>query len=80
VSGVSICVDDGRPPYSFVMIRGAATVSQDAHELREWATMLGGRYMGPDRAEEFGTRNGVPGELLLRLRMSKVVAHRDPAG
>jgi hypothetical protein len=30
--------------------------------------------MGEDRAEEFGKRNGVPGELLVRVRIEKVVA------
>jgi hypothetical protein len=30
--------------------------------------------MGQDRAEEFGERNGVPGELLVRLRIGKVVS------
>jgi hypothetical protein len=27
------------------------------------------------RADEFGTRNGVPGELLVRIRVEKVVAY-----
>jgi hypothetical protein len=31
--------------------------------------------MGEDRAEEFGTRNGVPGELLVRVRIEKVLAY-----
>jgi hypothetical protein len=33
--------------------------------------------MGADRAEEFGARNGVPGELLVRLRPAKVIAQWD---
>ena len=41
--------------------------------------MVGGRYMGADRAQEFGARNGVPGELLVRLRAEMVVAMRDVA-
>jgi PPOX class probable F420-dependent enzyme len=73
----AMCVDDQLPPYSFVIIEGAVTLSEDPGELRHWATQLGGRYMGPDRAEEFGARNGVPGELLVRLRPGKVVAERD---
>jgi hypothetical protein len=28
--------------------------------------------MGADRAEEFGRRNGVPGELVVRIRPTKV--------
>jgi hypothetical protein len=30
--------------------------------------------MGTDRAEEFGARNGVEGELLIRLHMERLVA------
>jgi len=36
--------------------------------------MIAARYMGPDRAAEFGKRNGVPGELIVRLRPTKVLA------
>ena len=40
-----------------------------------------GRYPGDDRAEEFGRRNGVPGELLVRLRPIRVLegCRRDGA-
>ncbi|MDN3359472.1 PPOX class F420-dependent oxidoreductase [Actinomadura sp. DC4] len=76
---VSLCVDDDEPPYSFVALWGTASLSSDPGELRRWATALGGRYMGAERAEEFGTRNGVAGELLVRVRITKVVALRDIA-
>ncbi|HET7665875.1 MAG TPA: PPOX class F420-dependent oxidoreductase, partial [Mycobacterium sp.] len=36
-------------------------------------TRTGGRYMGAERAEEFGRRNGVPGELVVRIKPTKVV-------
>ena len=67
-----ICVDDPRPPYSFVQVQGIATISEDPDELVDIATRTGARYMGPDRAEEYGRRNGVPGELVVRLRPTKV--------
>jgi PPOX class probable F420-dependent enzyme len=73
----ALCVDDQQPPYSFVTIEGAVTLSEDPGELRHWATEIGRRYMGPERGEEFGARNGVPGELLVRLPAAKVVAYRD---
>lgn len=76
----ALCVDEQRPPYSYVMLEGTAELSEDLAELRRWATVLGGRYMGPDRAEEYGRRNGVPGELLVRLHIGKVIAERDVAG
>jgi PPOX class probable F420-dependent enzyme len=75
----ALCVDDQAPPYSFVMIEGRATLSDDLDELRRWSTAIGGRYMGAERGEEFGARNGVPGELLVRLRIMKVVAQADVA-
>src|SRR5437016_6040740 len=56
--------DDQAPPYSYVMVEGSATLSDDLDELRRVATAVGGRYMGADRAGEFGARNAVPGELV----------------
>jgi PPOX class probable F420-dependent enzyme len=68
-----ICVDDPRPPYSFVQVQGIATISEDPDELVDIAARTGARYMGPDRAEEYARRNGVPGELVVRLRPTKVL-------
>jgi PPOX class probable F420-dependent enzyme len=76
----AMAVDDQRPPYSYVMIDGPVTLSEDLAELRKWAGIVGGRYMGADRADEYGARNGVPGELLVRLRAEHVVAMRDISG
>ena len=70
---VVICVDDQHPPYSFVQVQGTASTAEDADELLETATRIGGRYMGADRAEEYGRRNGVPGELVVRITPTKVV-------
>jgi PPOX class probable F420-dependent enzyme len=75
----ALCVDDETPPYSYVMLEGTATLSTDLDELLAWATRIGGRYMGRDRAKEYGERNGVPGEVLVRLRVERVHAFRDIA-
>jgi PPOX class probable F420-dependent enzyme len=77
---VALCVDDDRPPFSFVIIEGSAQVSADPAELLRWATRIGGRYMGDDQAEAFGRRNAVPGELLVRVTPDKVVAAADMTG
>ena len=71
---ISLCIDDDRPPFAFVMIDGVASISEELSELRRWATRIGGRYMGADRAEEFGARNGVPGELLVRVTPTRIIA------
>jgi hypothetical protein len=42
--------------------------------MLRWATVIGGRYMGADRAEEFGRRNAVPEELLVRVTPTNIVA------
>ena len=76
---VALCVDDEQPPFAFVLIEGTATLSTDTSELREWATRIAARYMGADQAREFGARNGTPGELLVRVAMTHVVAQRDVA-
>lgn len=75
----SLCVDDERPPFSFVLVEGTVTLSDDLDEVREWATRIGGRYMGEDRAEEYGGRNGVAGELVARLRPERIVSAMDLA-
>jgi PPOX class probable F420-dependent enzyme len=71
---VSLCIDDERPPFSFVVVEGKAEVSEDPDDLLHWATRIGGRYMGAANAEAYGRRNAVPGELLVRLRPAHVIA------
>ncbi|OYN79913.1 PPOX class F420-dependent oxidoreductase [Mycolicibacterium sphagni] len=69
---VVICVDDQHPPYSFVQVQGTASTSDDPDELLDFATRIGGRYMGADRAEEYGRRNATPSELIVRVTPTKV--------
>ena len=69
-----LCVDLEEPPYGFVQVQGEVELSEDRAELLRTSTALAARYVGPERAEEFGKRNAVPGELLVRLRPTKVLA------
>ncbi|TGB40219.1 PPOX class F420-dependent oxidoreductase [Mycolicibacterium peregrinum] len=78
-SRVVLCIHDDIPPFAFVQVQGVAEVSEDPDELLGTATRIGGRYMGADRAEEFGRRNGVPGELVVRVKPTKVHAAFDVA-
>lgn len=77
---ISLCVDLEEPPYAFVQVQGEAELSEDPTDLVRTATTIAARYMGPGLAEEFGRRNGVPGELVVRLRPTKVVADFDITG
>lgn len=76
---VTLCVQDDRPPFSFVTVEGRAELVDDLDEVRRWATRIGGRYMGAGRAAEYGARNGVPGELVVRVLAVRTVAVRDVA-
>ncbi|MGW4444989.1 PPOX class F420-dependent oxidoreductase [Streptomyces sp. NPDC004682] len=76
-SRVALCVDDDRPPYSFVVLNGDARLTEDLYQVRHWATRIAARYVGEERAEEFGARNGVPGELLVRVSIGHVAAMKD---
>jgi PPOX class probable F420-dependent enzyme len=70
----ALCTDCEEPPYGFVQVQGDAELSEDTGELLRTATAIAARYLGRDRAEEFGRRNAVPGELVVRLRPTKVLA------
>jgi PPOX class probable F420-dependent enzyme len=76
---VALCVDLEEPPYGFVQVQATAELSEDPAELLRTATTIGARYMGEERAAEFGKRNAVPGELVVRLRPTKVIAGFDMA-
>jgi PPOX class probable F420-dependent enzyme len=71
---VALCVDDEQPPFAFVVVEGAASTSDDLDEMLVWTTRLGHRYMGADRAAEFGRRNAVHPEMLVRVTPTKIVA------
>lgn len=76
---VSISVDDQAPPYSFVTVEGEAKISEDRDECLLWATRIGERYMGENRAEEFGKRNSTEGELTVKVSPTKVLAYKNIA-
>jgi hypothetical protein len=74
---VSQCIDEEEPPFHFVLIEGAADLTAGDPDLLYWATRIGGRYMGPGRAEEYGSRNAMEGELLVRMMPQKIVAYKN---
>lgn len=76
---VALMVDEETPPYAFVAIEGAATLSTDLEAMLPWATRIAVRYMGEERTAAYGRRNAVPGELLVRVRPEKIVAVKGVA-
>ena len=72
----SLSLDGMSGGSTYVAIEGKVTIDPDPAQSQLWATKLGGKYMGEDRAEEFGKRNGVPGEVVCRLRPSRMSGMR----
>jgi PPOX class probable F420-dependent enzyme len=71
---VSLCVDDETPPFAYALVEGLASLSDDLEALTHWSARIAGRYMGAELAESYGKRNSVPGELLVRITPTRVVA------
>jgi PPOX class probable F420-dependent enzyme len=72
-----LCVDDDRPPYSFVQINAEAELidcGKNPQATVPHAIALASRYMGAEQGVEYGKRNNVAGEYLVRGRITKVVA------
>lgn len=74
---VSVSVDDQSPLYSFVILEGYAEISDQPHQLR--ATKIAERYMGSNNAEAYGKRNSTKGELLVRIKPTKIIGQKDLA-
>jgi PPOX class probable F420-dependent enzyme len=78
---VSICVDDQIPPFSFVIVNGIARIHQcKQNELFRFATKIAQRYMGRENAELYGRRNSTDGEVLVRIKPTRIIAEKDIAG
>jgi PPOX class probable F420-dependent enzyme len=80
-SRVSICVDDQIPPFSFVVVYGTAKIHRyKQRELFRFATKIAQRYMGREKAELYGRRNSTEGEVLVRMKPTRIIAEKDIAG
>ncbi len=78
---VSVCVDDQTPPFSFVIVYGTAKIHHcKQSELFRFATKIAQRYMGKQNAELYGRRNSAEGEVLVRIKPTRIIAEKDIAG
>jgi len=77
-SRVSICVDDQKPPFSFVTIHGTAKIyPYKQKEVLEWATKIAERYVGKKNAKTYGEVNSGEGAVLVRIKPTRVIAEKD---
>lgn len=77
---IALAFHDDDPPFDFVVVEGTVELIDDLETVAAAAARIGGRYMGEDRAEEYGRRNGVPGELLVEVTPTKVISAKNVAG
>jgi len=75
---VALTVDEERMPLSFVTVRGTATLITNPSDLLAWTTRMAHRYV-PDDAEEVGRRNAAIDDMIVRIRLEKVVGIADLA-
>lgn len=76
---VCLCVDDDTPPFAYAQIEGTVQMTAEPDALLYWATRIAGRYMGAALAETYGKRNGVAGELLVRITPTKILFQQNIA-
>jgi PPOX class probable F420-dependent enzyme len=76
---VALMVDDEELPFAFASIEGDVGLSDDLDTMRHWATRIAARYTGEDQPDAYGKRNAVPGELLVWVRPTKIVAVKGVA-
>ena len=78
---VMLSVDDEVFPFAFVLVEGMASLERlSPAELLPWSRRIAARYVPDERIEATAERNAVEGELLVRIRISKMMGSRDVAG
>ena len=76
----ALSVDLEVPPYAFVTVEGTVTIERDPAAMLPHSIEIARRYMGDELAEQYGSRNAVEGELLIRLHPTNIVGFDDMAG
>ncbi len=77
---VSICIDDDRFPFGFATLAGEATLHElELPELLEWTTRIASRYVPEHLVSQYGRRNAVKGEVLVRVKVTNSFAYQGIA-
>ena len=72
-----LVVDLEEAPYAFVKIDATAAIVDDPELTLRVATEIGRRYMGETLADEYGKRNGGPGQVTIEFTPIRVTAVHD---
>jgi len=70
---VALTVDDERPPFAFVTVRGVATLLHDPPDLLDWTTRIAARYVPPDDVARLGARFADIDDLVVRIRPIRAI-------
>jgi PPOX class probable F420-dependent enzyme len=76
----ALTVDLEQPPYAFATVEGSVTIETEPAIMLPHSIAIARRYMGGQLADEYGRRNAVRGEYLLRLKPDSFVGMDDMAG
>ena len=77
---VSITFDNETFPFDFVSVEGEAEVLDVTQDERlAISTAIASRYVPGGRGEEFGNRNAVPDELVIRIKPLKYISAKNVA-
>lgn len=74
---VAVTVDDERPPFAFVYLRGTATLHPNPPDLLDWTTRVAGRYLGVADAAEAGRRYAAIDDLIVRIRIERITGRAE---
>ena len=75
----ALTVDDEAFPNAFVTVRGTVEVAVRPDDLLVWTTRIASRYVGADRAREYGERNAEIDDWLVRITPRSLFARADVA-
>jgi PPOX class probable F420-dependent enzyme len=76
----ALTVDLEQPPYAFATVEGSVIIETEPAIMLPHSIAIARRYMGEQLADEYGRRNAVRGEYLLRLKPDSFVGMDDMAG
>jgi PPOX class probable F420-dependent enzyme len=77
---VSICVENDTYPYGFSTLQCTVQLQElSPEELLPWATRIAARYVPAEQAQQFGQRNAVEGEVLVRASIDSYFAFEGVA-
>jgi PPOX class probable F420-dependent enzyme len=67
---IVLCIDDDRPPYHTVLVRGRAHIEPTLGP--EWRLALAVHYLGEDAGHRYVAQNDNPNGILLRIAPDRV--------